>query len=248
MLRRQTTICREGLYFLAIIALVSGGAVIKEVNLLLILAGMLLGPFLLNWRAVKANLRGLKVDRSLPLRISAGDVLSVDLNLTNTRKKLGSWAVVVEEQIQREARQWTQQSSPPAAAAAQCAVPVRPAPDESRKGVYRGRLVERGRYRLGPLRASTRFPFGLFSRTITLGESETLIVLPRLGRLTQGWAARRREALAGTDRRRQQPGNEGDFYGVARVAQRRRPTPDPLAKLRAGGQAGRPPVRAAAQP
>ena len=81
---------------------VFGGAVIKEVNLLLILAGILLGPFLLNWRAVKANLRGLKVDRNLPLRISAGDVLSVDLNLTNTRKKLGSWAVVVQKQIQRK--------------------------------------------------------------------------------------------------------------------------------------------------
>ncbi len=213
MLRRQTTICREGLYFLAIIALVSGGAVIKEVNLLLILAGMLLGPFLLNWRAVKANLRGLKVDRSLPLRISAGDVLSVDLNLTNTRKKLGSWAVVVEEQIQREGANGRNNHRRQPPLRPSVLFPYAPA-GQSRKGVYRGRLVERGRYRLGPLRASTRFPFGLFSRTITLGESETLIVLPRLGRLTQGWAARRREALAGTDRRRQQPGNEGDFYGV----------------------------------
>jgi uncharacterized protein (DUF58 family) len=213
MLRRQTTICREGVYFLAIIALVFGGAVIKEVNLLLILAGMLLGPFLLNWRAVKANLRGLKVDRNLPLRISAGDVLSVDLNLTNTRKKLGSWAVVVEEQIQREAANGRNNHRRQPPLRPSVLFPYAPA-GQSRKGVYRGRLVERGRYHLGPLRASTRFPFGLFSRTITLGESETLIVLPRLGRLTQGWAARRREALVGTDRRRQQPGNEGDFYGV----------------------------------
>ena len=213
MLRPQTTICREGIYFLAIIALVFGGAVIKEVNLLLILAGMLLGPFLLNWQAVRANLRGLKVDRNLPLRVCAGDVLSVDLSLMNTRRKLGCWAVVVEEQIQREAaggrgnhrRQPTLRPS--------VLFPYAPA-GQSCKGVYRGRLVERGRYRLGPLRASTRFPFGLFSRTITLGEPKTLIVLPRLGRLTQGWAARRREALAGTDRRRQQPGSEGDFYGV----------------------------------
>ena len=36
----------------------------KEVNLLLILAGMLLGPLLLNWQAVRANLRGLRVDAS----------------------------------------------------------------------------------------------------------------------------------------------------------------------------------------
>ncbi len=44
MFRRQTTVCREGWYYLAILALVFGGAISKEVNLLLILAGMLLGP------------------------------------------------------------------------------------------------------------------------------------------------------------------------------------------------------------
>jgi uncharacterized protein (DUF58 family) len=40
-----------------------------------------------------------------------------------------------------------------------------------------------------------------------------LIVLPRLGRLTEGWTSRRLEAFAGTQRR-QRPGAEGDFYGV----------------------------------
>ena len=47
-----------------------------------------------------------------------------------------------------------------------------------------------------------------------MGESETLIVLPRLGRLTEGWAGRRLEAFAGVDRRSFRPGPEGDFYGV----------------------------------
>jgi uncharacterized protein (DUF58 family) len=212
--RRQTTICREGWYYLAIIAVVFGGAALKEVNLLLVLAGMLLGPLLLNWHAVRANLRGLRIDRTLPLRIGAGDLLSVDLSLTNTRRRLGCWAVVVEEQIQCEAAAGRNNHRRPAP-------PLHPNvlfpythAGQSRKGVYRGRLVERGRYRLGPLRVSTRFPFGLFSRTVTLGESESLIVLPRLGRLTTAWATRRQEAFAGMDRRLSQPGAEGDFYGV----------------------------------
>ena len=64
------------------------------------------------------------------------------------------------------------------------------------------------------MRLSTRFPFGLFSRTITVGETETLTVLPRLGHLTESWAARRLEAFAGADRRRGLAGPEGDFYGV----------------------------------
>ena len=38
--------------------------------------------------------------------------------------------------------------------------------------------------------------------------------VPRLGRLTEGWAGRRLEAFAGVDRRSFRPGPEGDFYGV----------------------------------
>jgi uncharacterized protein (DUF58 family) len=212
MFRRQTTICREGWYYLAIIAIVLGGALSKEVNLLLILAGMLLGPLLLNWQAVRTTLGGLKVERKLPLRLCAGDPLSVNLSLVNTRPRLASWAVVVEEQIQHEtvAGRNNHQGQPPSRTGVLFPY-VRAG--QSRKGVYRGRLCQRGRYRFGPLRVSTRFPFGLFSRTITLGQPETLVVLPRLGRLTQGWAARRLEAFAGADRRGR-PGPEGDFYGV----------------------------------
>jgi uncharacterized protein (DUF58 family) len=214
MLHRQTTICREGWYYLAIIAVVFGGAMLKEVNLLLILAGMLLGPFLLSWRAVRANLRGLTIDRNLPLRISAGDLLSIDLNLTNTRRRLGCWAVEVEDQIQRETqggRNGRGRSSPPLHPSV--LFPYTQA-GQSRKSAYRGRLVEPGRYRFGPFRASTRFPFGLLSRTITFGAAETLIVLPRLGRLTTGWKTRRQEAFVTIDRRRRQAGAEGDFFGI----------------------------------
>ena len=74
--------------------------------------------------------------------------------------------------------------------------------------------ARRGRYRFGPLRLSTRFPFGLFSRTITVGRvgdaDRVAAAGPadrRLGRAAAG-------GLAGADRRRRRPGTEGDFYGV----------------------------------
>ena len=82
------------------------------------------------------------------------------------------------------------------------------------KGDYRGRLTQRGRYRLGPLRLSTRFPFGLFRYSMNCGTSATLTVLPRLGRLTQSWNALRHESFAGNDRREHRPGIDGDFYGL----------------------------------
>ena len=214
MLRRhRTTIRREGWYYLAITAVVFSGALVKEVNLLLILAGMMLGPILLNWRSVGANLRGLRLERKLPLGLSAGDRLSVAIRMVNPRRRLGAWGVVVEEQIHRVTPDATnhEHRSPPLRLGV--LFPYVSA-GQSRKGGYRGRLWERGRYQFGPLLLSTQFPFGLFSRTIAVGGSETLIVLPRLGRLTEGWAARRLEAFSGDDRRRRRPGSEGDFYGV----------------------------------
>lgn len=213
ILRPRTTIRREGWYYLLILAVVLGGAVFKEVNLLLILAGMLLGPLLVNWQAVGANLRGLLVERKLPPGLSAGNPLSVTLSLTNARRRLAAWTVVVEDQVRRVASAGAGNHGGAPALRPAVLFPYVPA-GQSRKGAYRGRLPERGRYQFGPVRLSTQFPFGLFSRTINVGESESFVVLPRLGRLTEGWAARRLEALAGADRRRQRSGSEGDFYGV----------------------------------
>ena len=212
-LRRPTTICREGWYYLAIMAVVLGGAILHELNLLLILSGMLCGPLLLNWRAVGTSLRGLRIQRRLPLGHCAGDLLSVSLQLENLRPRLAGWAVVAEEQIRREAGERRDNHRRQPRLRPQVLFPYVPA-GESRRSTYCGRIVERGRYRFGPVRLSTRFPFGLFSRTVTVGETETLTVLPRLGRLTESWAARRLEAFAGADRRRGQAGPEGDFYGV----------------------------------
>ena len=211
--RRQTAVCREGWLYLAIVAMVFGGAMLKEVNLLLILAGMLLGPALLNWQAVATNLRGLRIARKLPPGLSAGDRLSVSLILTNARRRISSWGVEVEEQIRRISGVGRDNRRRPEPLRPQVLFPYIPA-NQSRKGSYRGRLLERGRYKFGPFRLTTRFPFGLFSKTITVGEPETLVVLPRLGRLTEGWTARRLDAFAGADRRRRRPGPEGDFYGV----------------------------------
>ncbi|MHC4180332.1 MAG: DUF58 domain-containing protein, partial [Planctomycetota bacterium] len=209
MLRqRRTTICREGWYYLLVLGMVFVGAMARDVNLLLLLAGMLAGPVIFSWRAVVLTLRGLQVQRKVPQTICAGDLLVTSINLTNTRRKVGSWAVVIEEQIRRESDHGRQKPIRPA-----MLVPHVPA-GQSRKGVYRGRLTQRGRYRLGPLRLSSRFPFGLLSRTITLGQTDTLTVFPRLGRLTRRWVARHQESIAGTNRRERRHGTEGDFYGV----------------------------------
>jgi uncharacterized protein (DUF58 family) len=178
-------------------------------NLLMVLAGMMVGPLWFSRRLVGATLRGVSVQRKMPHEICAGDMLVVALELTNNRRRLGSWAVAAEEQIQREGGVEQQRSL-----RTSVLFPYVPA-RQQRERVYRGRINRRGRYRLGPLRISTRFPFGLFRRMVVFDKCDWLIVYPRLGRLTREWRARRHESFDGAQRREQRHGGaSGDFYGV----------------------------------
>ncbi len=206
--RRRISLTSEGQYYLVLISLLLIGAMLREINLLLLLSALLAGPMFLGWRLVLITLRGLKIRRKMPRGVCAGDLLIVNLEVTNSRRKNTSWALVAEEQIVR------MNGSREA--------PVRPAvffshiqAGQTRQREYRGRLPRRGRYRVGPLKISTRFPFGLFRGTITVDQVDTLMVYPRLGRLTAAWRSRHRESHEGTQRRKQgQARMSGDFYGV----------------------------------
>ena len=159
---RRTTVCREGWYYLVLFLLVLGVALIQEVNLLVVLAGMLAGPLLLSRFMAVYSLKGLQARRKKPQGICAGDLLVAGVTLSNMRRHVGGWAVVVEEQIRRVGRgpDGKRRRGKPLQAAV--FFPYLPARG-TRKGSYRGRLAERGRYRLGPLRMSTRFPSACFA-------------------------------------------------------------------------------------
>src|SRR5687767_15456836 len=100
-LRRRAWLTREGWYYLAVLAFIIGGAVLRSINLLVILAGTMLAPLLFNWRLVMASLMGLSIRRQLPAQISAGEGLTVEIYVANTRRWMSSWLVVVEDWIER---------------------------------------------------------------------------------------------------------------------------------------------------
>ena len=244
---RRTTISREGWYYLIVFLLVFGGALIREVNLLVVLAGMLAGPLLLSRFMAVHSLRGLQARRKAPQGVCAGDLLVGGHHADEHAAapgKLGRGRRGADPPRRRRA-----------ATAGAARKPLQPAvffpyspARQTRKGSYRGRLAERGRYQLGPLRLSTRFPFGLFCHTVTAGRTESLIVFPRVGRLTRGWIATApavvcgHEAAGATGRRRRR------LLRHPPLAQRRQPALDPWADLRPGRKTHGAPVRAAAEP
>jgi uncharacterized protein (DUF58 family) len=210
--RRRTAFTREGWQYLVIFLLVFFGALINDINLLLILGGMLACPLLLSHYLAKRTLSGLVVQRRLPRAVCAGDLLVVHVAIVNTRRRLGGWVLVLEDTVSRVGNGRANKRN---------GTSVRPsvlipyiAARQTASSDYRGRLAQRGRYSLGPMQVSTRFPFGLFRYSFTCGTTATLTVLPRLGRLTQSWRALRHESFAGSERRELRPGIDDDFYGL----------------------------------
>ncbi len=206
--RFRTNLSREGWYYLLVMLFIFGAAMLKEMNLLVLMAGMLLGPLVVSSRMVVVTLRGLEARRRMPQEVSAGDRLVVSIELANTRKRIGSWGVTVADQVRRDGN-----GSP---------VSFRPdvwfpyiSAGQPLSQVYRGWFPRRGKYRFGPLTVSTRFPFGLVRSTFTIPAAETLTVYPRLGRLTRYWNRRHYEVVEGARHRQRLHGRTtGEFFGV----------------------------------
>jgi uncharacterized protein (DUF58 family) len=162
----------------------------------------------INWRSGLAALRCLDVRRRMPHGISAGDLLNLSYDLSSRRRFRGSWALAVEDQIRRLGQGSDEVLRPDVWFSYV-------GPHQTGTQVARGRMPRRGQYQCGPLTVSTRFPFGLLACSRTVAAEETLLVYPRLGRLTRAWGAWRQEIAEGTRRRQRQQGrSSGEFFGV----------------------------------
>lgn len=204
-------ICRSGWYYAMVVAAIFAGALFRQVNLLVILSGIIMSPLVLGWLLAWRTLRRLEVERMLPSQATAGETLCVSYSVVNPRRRLGSWAIVVEDGAARER---TSSGSEAAEAIRLRVLFPHIAAGARAKGSVRVMLPRRGRYRFEGLRISTRFPFGFFSAERSESDGRAVLVLPRLGRLGPGWSARRRSALIGAQQRAGQRGREGDFFGL----------------------------------
>ena len=100
--RRRSAICREGYHYLLLLAFTLGLAVLLEANLLLVVAGMLCGPLLLNWRFAAKALRRVDLQRRVPDAVTAGEPLVVEIGLSNSEtlqerisRRLGAGSYII---------------------------------------------------------------------------------------------------------------------------------------------------------
>jgi uncharacterized protein (DUF58 family) len=188
----------EGRLYILIMIMLFIGSLIGRSNPLLLVFTLLWGPFVVNGWVSFMLLKRLSVRRAVPRRVMAGELTSVELTLRNDKRFLSAWVILMQDQVTSVHEPQLQ------AEVLMTCVP----PGEERSGRYGLRLMQRGQYRLGPLTLRTRFPLGFVERGLHVATTDSVIVYPRIGRMTNNW---RRKLQFATDLVPQQSSRSGPF-------------------------------------
>ena len=206
-----TRLTREGWQFSFMIGFVILGAVVRNVNLLVILAGTMLGFLVIQWRVSARSIYGISARRKLPRNMQARKPFDVEIAVSNPKRFLGAWWVVVEERITPQTHLSLVSGS---AQTIGLLFPSLP-PRSTRIQRYQCLAPKRGEYQLLGMEITTRFPLGLMKGILPPIGNDSIIVQPALGKLLPGWTdlfetkrsgARHRQAKSVSD--------EGEFFGL----------------------------------
>ena len=191
------------------------GGALRGFNLLLVLAGMMVGVFVVHWRWSLRSIESIRVDRRLPNEAFAGKPFSVRYQIHHQNRFIPAWMIRVEDQIRSmtriDGRSSNRSSRPLIASCGRGVV----APQQTEMASLDCLISQRGLYQFGPVCASTLFPFLLFLSRKVFASEQTLHVYPRLARLNRAWRRNLLSRPGGTATTARRSGAaEGDFFGL----------------------------------
>jgi uncharacterized protein (DUF58 family) len=161
---------RAGWCFFALTFGVGFAALNTGNNLLYLVLSLMLSFLVLSGLLSEAALRGLAIDRVLPRETFAGADNRVLLNIHNRQTRVTSLAIVVEDHLEQNG-EWRP--------AGRCFA-LRIAPGETETRSYALQPARRGWLLLAGLRVSTRFPFGLFLKSMIVESPGRVLVYPEI--------------------------------------------------------------------
>lgn len=206
----RLSLTREGWYFLVVMGFLAGGAWRQQINLLVVLFGMMLGALILNIWLAGNMLRTLRVRRRTRRELTAGEPVVFEFIAANRREKGAAWAIEVEDTVARAGEPQSHCLRPRVAFA-------RLPAQSKRTACSRGTITRRGRYQLGPISVASEYPFGLVRYRIQQGEKHPpeLIVYPKFGVLSSAWRQRNHSrAQADLSRSQLVGAGSGDFHSL----------------------------------
>ncbi|XZE21730.1 DUF58 domain-containing protein [Pirellulaceae bacterium SH449] len=206
-----TRLTREGWQFSFMIGFVILGAVVRNVNLLIILAGTMIGFLLIQWRVSARSIYGITARRKLPRNMQARKPFDVEVSVTNPKRFLGAWWIVVEERMTKQS-----QLSLVGGAAQTIGMLFSTLPPRStRIQRYQCIVPNRGAYQFLGMEITTRFPLGLMKGILPPSGQDSIIVQPAIGKLLPSWTDLFETKRAGARHRQSRSiSDEGEFFGL----------------------------------
>lgn len=201
---------REGFFYIVVWLILLGFGLHLQINLILLVAGLALGPVVTSFLASSAMLRKLSVTRRVPPYVFAGDPLHLDYTLENQRRWTALLALFVEDDVAPVDRALAVTSGlTPRVFFARV-------PGRERARVRCVQVApKRGRYRFRTLEVVTRSPFGLLERRVTISEPDELVVYPMVGQLTRRWHLIQRQATeARRGQRQDRSTQQQEYHGL----------------------------------
>jgi uncharacterized protein (DUF58 family) len=182
------------------------GGAYRTSNLLLILAGLIFGALLMQWRWSRKSAECVSIRRRFPGEAFAGKPFRVRYRFTNVSRLIAIWTLRVEDEIES--------LSGNAKSVAISGV-GRLNPEQTLISYCDCLFTKRGRYRFGPIALMTTFPFSLFSSRQYTDATAELHVFPSLLKLQRRWQTRLASRSGGESTTARQSGSvEGDFFGL----------------------------------
>ena len=227
---------------MVVLGFITVGAVLRNVNLLLLMSGLMFGILIVNWRVGVFRLKTLSARRSLPHRVHANQLANIQW-ICGNRSRISAWSLEVRDTVNRDkvatiaaassgsiemvgnvnAKRgnpfvrligWLKSRGRLQQNVARVGI-AQVGPHKSEAASYRAYFSQRGRYEVGPAILSTSFPFGLVSSCIHMPTKEHFFVAPALGSLTPVWERRVQSAVVGSEAIKRKRGMEEDeFYAL----------------------------------
>jgi uncharacterized protein (DUF58 family) len=140
-------------------------------NLMYLVLSLMLAFLILSGVLSESSLRGIRVRRQLPRELYADFDNKVVLEISNHQRRVAAFAVVVED---RRAQPEPETSNRPRVFA------LRIGAGETLRRAYSFRPNRRGQVQFEEFQVFTRFPFGLFSKSLTIPANQGALVYPAL--------------------------------------------------------------------
>jgi uncharacterized protein (DUF58 family) len=182
------------------------GGALRGFNLLLVLAGLVVGALIMQWRWSRRSIESTSVQRRLPAEAFAGRPFRVRYLLHNQSRFLPAWMIRIEDRIE----------------SVDCDSHANAITGIGMIGARRTMaascdctILRRGKYRFGPIRSSTTFPLALLHSQKQMELFEDFHVFPRILTLHGRWRRQLMSRIGGASTTARRSGAlDGDFFGL----------------------------------